>query len=550
MASDGKERFQFIRSGPLTIAVIYLIVGLLWIVFSDTIVYSLAGRNSQFLLFSTIKGFAFVLVTAVLLYGMILFSSREIMKEQERYRTLAENSRDMIFHLSLPDRQFLYVSPSSYDVSGYAPEEFYNDPALIAKIIHPAWQGSFQEIWAKLPAGEIPPVFEYQIIDKSGKTRWVNQRNTIIRNSDNRPVAMDGAVTDITDRKKAEEGLQRSEEKYRNLVENTLDILYSVDENGRITYVSPQVVPLLGFSPEELVRTGFLPFIHPEDRERILTNFKNEMATGDNISSTFRILDKSGSIHWVENRSHILFDGQKKPAGQQGVLRDVTDRKRAEEQIRLTDRKLSLMTEVTYQDIKNKVTAAMGFIALDQQATGAQVNTSLHEKAMEALTAIQTLIAKTKEYQKIGMDKSQWLSLEKTIRMQFSNLSSTQGISLDCHLPGLEVYADPLIERVFYNLMHNSISHGKTTTRISFSGKETADGLVVIYEDNGIGISHEIKPHIFERFVGGGGKFHLFFVREFLSLSNMSITETGLPGKGARFEITIPKGLYRYSGSS
>ncbi|MCX6690901.1 MAG: sensor histidine kinase, partial [Methanoregula sp.] len=112
---------------------------------------------------------------------------------------------------------------------------------------------------------------------------------------------------------------------------------------------------------------------------------------------------------------------------------------------------------------------------------------------------------------------------------------------------GLEIYSDPLIDRVFYNLIDNTVKHSKTFTRISFSCQEKPDGLILICEDDGVGIPPGQKVHIFDRVVGGVGKFGLFFVREFLDMSGMTIIENGEPGKGARFEITVPKGMYRYT---
>jgi len=122
-----------------------------------------------------------------------------------------------------------------------------------------------------------------------------------------------------------------------------------------------------------------------------------------------------------------------------------------------------------------------------------------------------------------------------------------KNISLDIDLHGLECYTDPLVGRVFHNIIENAVKHGKTLTRISVVSRETPDGIIVICEDDGVGIPLEQKARIFDRVVGGEGKFGLFFVREFLDMSGMTITETGEPGNGARFEITVPKGMYRFT---
>jgi PAS domain S-box-containing protein len=201
-----RPRFEsFLQSGPMTIAVIYLVIGLLWIFFSDTLAFMVAGDDNRFLTLSTFKGFAYVIVTALMLYAMIRYYFQKTADEHERYRTLAENSLDMIFHQSLPDGRYLYVSPASRDVTGYSPAEFIDNPWLVQKIIHPAWQDYCHKIWARLLTGDVPPVCEYQITHKSGETRWLNQWNTLICDKDGRPVAIEGAITDITSRKRDEE---------------------------------------------------------------------------------------------------------------------------------------------------------------------------------------------------------------------------------------------------------------------------------------------------------------------------------------------------------
>jgi len=225
---------------------------------------------------------------------------------------------------------------------------------------------------------------------------------------------------------------------------------------------------------------------------------------------------------------------------------EVAEHRKSEERTLLANRKLALMTEVTYQDIQNKVTALRGFTELSRNSKEASDRTGFIDKQMEILETIQNLIKKTKDYLQMGTDNSRWIALEEIVDMQMSLQSQKHTVSLVCDLPGLEIYTDPLIARVFYNLIHNAIGHGEHVTRISFSCREDPIGLRLVCEDDGVGIPSDKKRQIFNRIVGGEGKFGLFFVREFLTLFGMTIQETGVPEKGARFEITIPKGAYRF----
>jgi signal transduction histidine kinase len=119
-------------------------------------------------------------------------------------------------------------------------------------------------------------------------------------------------------------------------------------------------------------------------------------------------------------------------------------------------------------------------------------------------------------------------------------------VRMDLH--DLEIYCDPVIEKVFSHLIDNTRRHGEKATEIHISCDETADGLLLIYQDDGVGIPRERKKDLFIRGAGPATGFSLFFVHDILEISDMTIRETGEPGTGVRFEISIPKGLYRMDG--
>jgi len=133
-------------------------------------------------------------------------------KELEFFSLLAENSQDMIYRMNLEEGTYEYVSPSSENIFGYTPDEFYASPFLIKQVLHPDWQDYFDLQWKKLIAGEMSPVYEYQIIHKSGETKWLNQRNVLIKDDSGTPIYIKGIVTDITERKNLETRLKSSNE--------------------------------------------------------------------------------------------------------------------------------------------------------------------------------------------------------------------------------------------------------------------------------------------------------------------------------------------------
>ena len=113
--------------------------------------------------------------------------------------------------------------------------------------------------------------------------------------------------------------------------------------------------------------------------------------------------------------------------------------------------------------------------------------------------------------------------------------------------PDLEIFADPLLEKVFYNLIDNALRYGgEKMTMIGVSAEEDPDGLVITVRDDGAGIADGDREHLFTKGFGKNTGFGLHLSREILSLTGISIVEDSSPGMGARFRITVPKGAYRF----
>ena len=157
-----------------------------------------------------------------------------------------------------------------------------------------------------------------------------------------------GICTDITERKHAEQLLQASEERYRSLVNTMQDIVHSVTVDGKILFIGPQI-QRYGFTEEELVSQSFIDFIHPEDRDTMLHDFQHTISTGEQKTSTFRITTKDGNTIWFEETGQAVRDETGKIISVSGMLRDITEKKFAEEALRDSERKLHAIFDHHYQ---------------------------------------------------------------------------------------------------------------------------------------------------------------------------------------------------------
>ena len=266
----------------------------------------------------------------------------DVLRESEgKYRLLTENAKDMIYRMSLPDGIYEYVSPASIDLFGYTPEEFYESPMLIQKVIHPDWADYFEKQWTNLLNGETPPFYEYQIIKKSGNERWIHQRNVFILDDTKQSRAIEAVVSDITDRKQAENALRESEIFSASLLEHSPNPIVVLNADTSIRYVNPAFEKLTGYASVE-IKGKLAP--HPwwiddlrsanidERREAILKGTPT-------LKKVFR--KRNGEDFWVETTTT--------PIKQNGELQyalttwvEITEQKQTEEALYESDERLKL----------------------------------------------------------------------------------------------------------------------------------------------------------------------------------------------------------------
>ena len=227
---------------------------------------------------------------------------------------------------------------------------------------------------------------------------------------------------------------------------------------------------------------------------------------------------------------------------------EIAERKEAEEALRLANRKIKTLSSITRHDIRNQLLVLRGFTGLAAEEIRDPGILRFLAQADRAAATIAAQIEFTKYYEDLGVNAPGWQDLLRLIDEARGQLSFPPATAVVVDLPPLEIYADGLIGKVFYNLLENSLRHGRTVSRIRFSFRETDAGAEIVYEDDGAGIAPEDRIHLFEKGFGKNTGLGLFLSREILSVTDIAIRETGESGKGARFGIFVPKDRYRVSG--
>jgi len=357
-------------------------------------------------------------------------------------------------------------------------------------------------------------------------------------------------VRDITKRKSVEIALADSEAKYRALVENADDAIILTDINGKTLFKNSAYFINLGFEEAEAVEAESFAKIHPDDLQSVRAKSKELFHNG---CSTFeyRIQHRNGS--WVHRhaRSTLIFNVANQPYAVLSVIRDISDRIKAEEKIKEDAQRIELMNEklrvvgsLTRHDVANKLSTITGYSYLLKKRYAG------HNDIVEALCKMERAVRDStaifefaKRYEQLGAEKLTYLDVQKTVYGAIGLLSDISfKVIVSCQ--GLNLLADSFLHQLFYNLIDNTRKHGQKVTTVNlYLEQPSPDKLELIYEDDGVGISAENKYSIFKEGFSTAGStgFGLFLIRKMMDVYGWAITEEGTAGKGARFVITIPK---------
>jgi PAS domain S-box-containing protein len=273
-----------------------------------------------------------------------------------------------------------------------------------------------------------------------------------------------------------------------------------------------------------------------EEMVSIIRNEDNDARLNQVSTSNKKIADKYRGQRIIHMIIVPIYDSDNTLQYILGIGEDVTEA--------TLSMKIDLLFSITRRDVLDQLAIIVSYLERAQLKTSREAMQAFFDKTLESIDSIRTQMAFVRSLQDIGITSPAWQSVKKVFD---KTVLLVPADNLDIRAEtDIEIYADPLLTRVFYNLLENSLKYGDhTLTKIRLYAQRSGESLVLIYEDNGKGIPFDEKEKIFEFGFGRETGFGLFLVRELLGFTGMTITETGDPGKGARFEIVIPKGKYR-----
>jgi DNA-binding NarL/FixJ family response regulator/nitrogen-specific signal transduction histidine kinase len=224
-------------------------------------------------------------------------------------------------------------------------------------------------------------------------------------------------------------------------------------------------------------------------------------------------------------------------------IEDITEQKRMQTAILMANKKLNLLGTVTRHDTVNQLSVLMGNLEIASMKDPRSPVIKYLRKAIESGENIATILSFSKDYQLMGTQAPSMFNVRESCMRGIATVD-TKEVKVHIETGDLQIFADRMLEKVFLNLMDNSIRHGETVKNIWVHSRPAENGVCVIFEDDGVGVPSSEKEKIFDLGYGKHTGLGLYLVREILSITGISIVESGSEGKGAQFTLLVPNGSF------
>ncbi len=471
-------------------------------------------------------------------------AEERLKKSQEMLELVVNGVPTFISYLDT-DLRFVYTNKQHATFFGDAHTEL--EGKKISQIFSPEECTHAAQFFRRVLTGE-EVTYETPAKDAAGIDRILVVRLVPhIQNST--VVGIFAAVNDVTERRRAESALRESREMLSLVMDGVPTHLIYMDTGYRIIYLNKTyVTEWYGSSDEDLIGKNLCDIIPASAFEVVQENIQKALS-GRRVLFRNHITDKNGRERTLEIHvsPHIRAG---RVVGFFSVVNDITEQQRLEDALHQANKKLNLLSGITRHDINNQILSLNAYVELLRDSLPDNFNQEYLTNIRKATGRIASMVRFTKEYEKVGVNRPVWQNLSLLISNNTNAACQGDARILNEIPHNLEVFADPLITKVFFNLIDNAVRHGGNVSTIRFTLETRDSTRVILCQDDGGGVPADLKEKIFERGFGKNTGFGLSISREILDITGMTIRETGTAGDGARFEIMVPDGQIREPDAS
>ncbi len=480
---------------------------------------------------------------------MLTRQSVKIRDREEQIRLLSDNlPNGLVYQLLIkPDgsRSFQYISAGVEQIHQVSAQKVLEDHTVLYNQIIPDDLPGLMH--AEQEAFKTKSSFSYEIRVRTpdDQIHWILLRS-IPHVLHDGSILWDGIEIDISDQKRAEEELRKIHELFHQFMLHSPIYIYVKEvtpDTSRVLYASENFQEMIGIPGSRMVGHTMDELFPPNFAEKIAADDWNVVSNGN----VLKIRENLNEKHYITIKFPII---EKNRTLLAGYTIDITELHKTQEALHEANQKIRLLTGLTRHDIFNELSVIMGYQDLMADTEDLEEIRDYLSRAKKTCEQIIATTSFTREYEDFGTTESRWQNVRRIIESA-KNEVNTDGITIINDIPeNCEIYADPVIRKVFTTLLENAIRHGETITTIQCSCRTEENQLIIACQDDGIGVPYDEKSCIFGHKYGKHTGIGLFLAKEILSITGLSIRECGEPGKGARFEIIVPEKEYRFLSDS
>lgn len=490
-------------------------------------------------------------------------TEKEANKRESLYRTLFDNSPSGIL-IEDSNGKIIDCNIAVCNIFGFTKKEFLgkNVKTLVPKVFYEEVKENIE----KILSGNI---LDHTVtnIKKDGSYCFLALRESKITLPDGNPGIL-VIANDITKRREIEIALRQSEEKYRSLVENITDIIFSTDLEGKFTYVSPLIKEFSGYDIEELIGTPFTDYIYPDDLEGLVESFHKTLS-GIVEPYEFRIFDKKGEIKTIRSTCKLHFENGN-PVGLHGILIDITLKKNFEKELKKAKEvaesavkiKSQFLTTISHE-IRTPMNGVIGMTDLLMQTELNNEQKEFVETIKSSGEILLSLINDILDFSKIESGKlkieDHAFNLKKCVDdlvNSFYTHAKEKKLKIntyiDSSIPESVISDSSRIRQIMSNLISNAIKYtekGQIDIKIKkLSEKNDLVELQFSVKDTGIGIEKDSISQLFQPFNQldssttrkyGGTGLGLIISKQLVEMLKGKISVESEPGKGSEFTFSV-----------
>ncbi|TFG90723.1 MAG: PAS domain S-box protein [Syntrophobacterales bacterium] len=462
----------------------------------------------------------------------------EIRQEREYYRSFMESVGDWVWEMDL-EGIHTYSNPAVEEMLGYTPEEIIGRSTTFAWPEDKMTPRQLDGLSLSLASGKGWKNFQGKFRHKDGHSVYVLSTAFPLYSTDGKLLGYRGIDHDITERVNTFKELESSREKLNSIITTVVDVIFTLDTNETITFMSPSIERLLGYSAGDVIGRSILDLVHPDDLDEIKGKMGEMITTEKPLEGLkCRTLHKTGKWVWTRMNMSIFHDEERGPGSIVAVAQDNTARRRYEGRIHELIEMLKLINKILRHDLTNNLFALHSGLQIYRMSKDERMLNSMELKIegsyrlIEQMRLFESLVSSEEDLRPMDVREA----LEKIA----SAFEARLEINCDC-----KVLADDAFYSMMENLFRNAILHGGTDTIIVECFSTDPDTVNIDVADLGKGIPDGIKGMVFdESFKAGntgGTGMGLYIVKKIVERYGGSITVMDNEPKGARFRLTLQK---------